>query len=142
MHIAMIPHAASGGNSAIEDGAVLGECVDWARKHGRSISDATLAYETIRKPRVEKLQELSRRMYSFSNCGGEEAAKRDAMLAQMTEVEAKKLSEKSEEERRAMPRAVADPDATPQTPPYRMWLRGFDAVGEARKYLEEHTPAA
>jgi salicylate hydroxylase len=135
---AMIPHAGSGGNSAIEDGAVLAECVDWMCKHRRPVSDATLAYEAIRKPRVEKLQKVSQDMYGFLNAGGEAAEKRDAMLRVVTAAEQKKINEMSEEERRRMPRPEPDENAVAQTPPFRLWLRGYDAVTEAKKYLEDH----
>lgn len=57
---AMLPHSASDGNSAIEDAVSLAECLEWAwQRHQNEktdlhkvITQATQAFENIRKPRV------------------------------------------------------------------------------------------
>lgn len=136
---AMIPHAAMGGNSAIEDGGCLAECVDWAFRHDRSVADATQAYEALRKPRVERLQRASRDSYGFLNAGGEVAATRNANLRRLEAMQRMELA-KSEEERRAVPRPVPSIDAVAQTAELRQYLRGYDAIGETKAYLAEHMP--
>lgn len=136
---AMIPHAASGGNSAIEDGGVLAECADWTYRHGHSVSDATHAYELLRKPRVERLQRASRDNYGLLNAGGEEAARRNAMLRDLEAMVQAEMAT-TEVARRAIPRPVPDIDAATQTPAFRQWMRAYDAIGDAKAYLAEHMP--
>lgn len=56
---AMTPFLAQGAAQAIEDGAVLGECL--ARVESRcNIPNVLRAYEAIRKPRAERVQQGSR----------------------------------------------------------------------------------
>lgn len=133
---AMIPHSASGGNSAVEDGAVLGECVDWAIKNSRPISDATLAYEALRKARVERMQTASHEGYGFLGASGQQRVMRDTMLKAQkarTEEELKK----SEAKRRKAPLPKKDMHARFPMPEYMQWLQGYDAIEEARRYCEE-----
>lgn len=133
----MIPHSASGGNSSIEDGGVLAECVDWAHKNGRPLSHATKAYETMRKPRVERMQQASREGYGFLNAGGEAAVQRNEMVRSVSAAIAKNL-ERPEVERRKDPKPKADMNAVFPTPPYRQWLQGFDAIPETQRWLAEN----
>ena len=133
---AMIPHSASGGNSAIEDGAVLGECIGWAIRNSRSISDATSAYEAIRKARVERMQTASHEGYGFLGAGGKEREMRDKMLKEQI-VPMEEELKKPESERWKGQRAIkADMNARFPTPPYMQWLQGYDAIAEARRYLK------
>ncbi|KAF2159675.1 hypothetical protein M409DRAFT_32154, partial [Zasmidium cellare ATCC 36951] len=77
---AMIPHSASGGNSAIEDAACIAECLDWAYRNDKPISRATQAFETLRKPRVERMQQASREGYDFLGAKGDFLPIRDQAL--------------------------------------------------------------
>jgi salicylate hydroxylase len=129
---AMLPHAGSGGSTAIEDGAVLGECIGWAWENNRPISDATKAYETIRKPRVERIQATSREGVGFLN--GVNAEARDAMLAKQLEIQKSQLA-RPEEERRKDPKPPADMHAPYMSPPFFQWLFGYDAIKETQMYL-------
>ena len=129
---AMLPHAGSGGSSAIEDGAVLAECVGWALKTGRPIADGTKAYEALRRPRVERIQAASREGVSFLN--GEHAEARNAMMSKLYELQSADLA-RPEEERRADPKPPADMDAPWMSPPFSQWLFGYDAVKETQAYL-------
>lgn len=129
---AMLPHAGSGGSTAIEDGAVLGECVAWAWENGRSIADATQAYETLRKPRVERFQSISREGVRWMN--GSFAAERNATLAKRLQVEQVYLA-RPEEERRADPRPEPDINAPYMSPGYQQWAFGYEAFKETQDYL-------
>ncbi len=128
---AMFPHAGSGGSTAIEDGAVLGECVGWASKNGRPIAEATKAYEVLRKPRVERIQAVSREGVGFFHG---EVAGRNAMLAKQYEIQKADLA-RPEEERRADPKPSGNMDAPYMSRPYFQWLFGFDAVEDTQAYL-------
>lgn len=56
---AMTPFLAQGAAQAIEDGAVLGECLARVESR-RDIPNLLRAYQAIRKPRVERVQQGSR----------------------------------------------------------------------------------
>ena len=131
---AMLPHSGSGGSSAIEDGAVLGECVAWASESNRPLSDATKAYEHLRKTRVERMQRASHEGVGFLSASGDFRTLRDGLLAQQMEADNVEFA-KSEEVRRAQPLPAADMNAPFPSPPYLQWLYGYDGIGEARKYL-------
>ena len=129
---AMFPHAGSGGSSAIEDGAVLGECVAWAWQNNRPIADATKAYETLRRPRVERMQAASREGLKYLN--SEKAKVRDALMAKQMEHYKTEFA-RPEEERRADPKPEADMNAPFMSMLYSQWLHGYDAFEETQKYL-------
>ncbi|KAJ9617056.1 hypothetical protein H2200_000777 [Cladophialophora chaetospira] len=129
---AMLPHAGSGGSTAIEDGAVLAECIGWAWKTGRPIADGTKAYEALRKPRVERIQASSREGVGFLN--GENAEARNAMMRKQYEIQRAELA-RPEEERRADPKPPGDINAPWFSPAYSQWLYAFDAVKETQSYL-------
>jgi 2-polyprenyl-6-methoxyphenol hydroxylase-like FAD-dependent oxidoreductase len=73
----MLPHAARGGTSAIEDAAVLAECIEWNFQSGHGVSQGTEAYEKLRKIRVGRMQQAAREGYGFLNAEGELAKERD-----------------------------------------------------------------
>jgi salicylate hydroxylase len=129
---AMLPHMGSGGSSAIEDGAVLGECLAWAQENRRSIAEATAAYEHLRTIRVRKFQEGSQVAVGFTN--GQNIDFRNKYLAERLEIDRKELA-RPEEERRRDPKPEPNVNAYVMDPQFRQWLYGYDAVGEARKYL-------
>ena len=120
---AMIPHAASGSSSAIEDAAVLAETLTWAFQHGKPIREATRSYEQIRKPRVTRLQQISRDHYGFLGASGEAAKARDTMLRELDRQmwESLKIPE---EERRKMPKP--EPDMMAPFP--AQWIYGYNAT--------------
>ncbi|KAF2665973.1 FAD/NAD(P)-binding domain-containing protein [Microthyrium microscopicum] len=131
---AMIPHSASGGNSAIEDAAVLSECVTWAFENQLPISKGTEAYETIRKPRVQRMQTASHEGFGFLSAGGDFKKMRDAALAEQTK-DAEAEFAFSEEERRLKKQPPADMNSRFPSEPYLQWLWGADVVADAKKYL-------
>ena len=130
---AMLPHAGSGGSTAIEDGAVLGECVAWAWKNNRPIADATKAYEALRKPRVEHIQALSHGA-GVDFLREQSDGARDAMLAERLRIDEAEMA-RPEEERKADPRPHPDINAPYLSPPYCQWLYGHDAIKEAHEYF-------
>ena len=134
---AQIPHSASGGNSAIEDGACIGECLHYASKCNKSIADATAAFETIRKPRVERMQLASHDGYGFLSAGGEGKEQRDAFLGALVKANEEELK-LPVEERKKKPLPPADMNAPFPTPPYLQWLYGYDAIAETRRWCEEN----
>lgn len=119
----MIPHAASGSSSAIEDATVLAETLTWAFQQGKPVGDATEAYEQIRKPRVTRLQEISRDHYGFLGASGEAAKARDAMLREL-ERQMWETLRMPEEERRKMLKLELDMMA----PFLAQWIYGYDAI--------------
>lgn len=127
---AMIPHAASGSSSAIEDAAVLAETLTWAFQHGKPVSDATEAYEWIRKPRVTRLQEISRDLFGFLSASGEAVQTRNATLRELDKQmwEALKVPE---EERRKMPK----PEQDIMAPFPTQWLYGYNAIQDVSNSL-------
>jgi hypothetical protein len=134
IHARMLPHAASGGTSAIEDAAVLAECMEWAFQSGYGASQGTEAYEKLRKARVERMQQGAREGYGFLSAEGEFAEKRDCMIAEGTKSVEAEL-QLSEQERRAQPVPKADAQAPFPSPPYTQWLNRADVIPEARNYL-------
>jgi len=122
---AMTPHAAAGSSSAIEDAAVLAETLTWAFQHGKSVGDATEWYEQIRKPRVTRLQEISRDFCDFLGASGEAAKARDTMLRELDR-EMWETLRIPEEERKKMPKP--EPDMMAPFP--AEWIYGYDAMQE------------
>jgi hypothetical protein len=131
----MIPHSASGGTSAIEDAAVLAECVQWAFESGHDIARATQAYEELRKPRVERMQRASQESArNLLTAEGDAAKERDRVLGERTKAIEEELM-LPEEERRARPKPEPDMNAPFPSPPYLQWLYASDVVADAREYL-------
>lgn len=130
----MIPHSASGGNSAIEDAAVLSECLSFAFDHNSPIGRGTELYELLRKPRVHRMQAASREGYQF--LGYEESFQqtRDALLTETTKAGEAEL-DLSEEERRAKKPPPGDMNAPFPSPAYLQWLYGADVIKEAKSHL-------
>ena len=131
---AMIPHSASGGNSAIEDAACLGECLDWAFRNAEPIALATKVYEELRKPRVERMQEASREGYAFLGASEDFMPIRDEMVAKQTKAFDDELM-LSEEVRRAKPKAEPEMNGRFPFEPYLQWLYGHDVIEDTRQYL-------
>ncbi|KAM3495637.1 hypothetical protein MY3957_001005 [Beauveria namnaoensis] len=139
---AMLPFAAQGVASSIEDSACLAECITRIS----SISHATAAFEAIRKPRTTYISKAGRLNMKFSHLPqGPEQEARDAALIKMREEEAnRKVPE-------PVPAASAPEAApTPQmlqsfdppemvanlfTPIARSYVSGYDILAHTRAYL-------
>lgn len=141
---AMLPHTASGGNSAIEDAVSLAECLHWAwQKHQKdgeglhsAISRATQAYEDLRKPRVERMQRAGHEGYNFLSAGGEDAVARNKALAAAKVFYDSELA-LSEEERMARHPVPRDMHCRFALEPYLQWLYRYDAVAETEELLSK-----
>ena len=84
----MLPYMAQGGGSAVEDCAILGDCLHRVVEGNKTpstdqIKRALLIYEAFRKPRSEKIASWSYEQ-KFSNHlpDGEEQRKRDEVYKQ------------------------------------------------------------
>lgn len=139
---AMIPHSASGGNSAIEDAACIAECLVWAARMtstgktslDKALSLATQAFEDIRKPRVERMQEASHEGFGFLGASEDFLPIRDQALADATKMYDELLA-LPEEERRSMPKATPDMKCRFPLEPYLQWLYGYDTIEATKNHL-------
>ncbi|KAL1310942.1 hypothetical protein AAFC00_001165 [Neodothiora populina] len=114
---AMLPYLSQGAAQAMEDAAILAQCLDRAG-HVDDLPRLLAAYEVIRKPRAERLQQGARRngvVWHFAD--GEDQQRRDwAMQGDLKEGEVN-------------PNVWADKGFQP-------WLFGYDAVKDANERLE------
>ncbi|KAJ5051473.1 uncharacterized protein L3040_001250 [Drepanopeziza brunnea f. sp. 'multigermtubi'] len=79
---ALVPHLGAGAASAVEDGAVLAECISQA-KLVSDIPAALKAYERIRKPRAERIQAMALLTGQYKVMpDGPEQRRRDKKMAQ------------------------------------------------------------
>ncbi|KAK5171736.1 uncharacterized protein LTR77_003372 [Saxophila tyrrhenica] len=131
---AMLPHAASGGNSALEDAACLAKCLDWAARTSRPVSSATEAFQAVRQPRLHRMQIACHDAVELLDGKEDFIPVRKQMLAAATKAYDADLA-LSEAERRARPKEDADMQAKFPTEPYLQWLYGYDAIAIARGHL-------
>jgi salicylate hydroxylase len=128
------PHAASGAMASLEDAEVLGLCLASCNS-AEDLQSAIEDYEHLRKPRCERIQEMSRENGStFSLPDGPAQQARDkALKAQMHALD-KIFAEDT-------PLVVPEEDMTKSYPhPAAVqWLVGHDVVSETRNYLESRT---
>ena len=134
---AMSPHAAQGSAMALEDAAVLGECLGCVER----CEDLRLAlskYEAIRKPRVEKIAEIARTngsLWVLPDGPAQEA--RDKRFRSIMMGDAKDRANFLTHEILARDKPSPDKDGKWPQPGVLMWVYGYDAIGEARWHLEE-----
>ncbi|OCT51560.1 6-hydroxynicotinate 3-monooxygenase [Cladophialophora carrionii] len=131
---AMSPHAASGATASLEDAEVLGLCL--ATCQGvEDLPRAAADYEHLRKPRCERIQEISRENgTTFSLPDGPAQRARDqAWLAHRMALE-KQLAEDA-------PLLVPEEDMTKQYPHPSVvqWLVGHNITEEAEAYLRRQS---
>ncbi|OAA51043.1 Salicylate hydroxylase [Beauveria brongniartii RCEF 3172] len=133
---AMLPFAAQGAGSSIEDSACLAECIT----RSSSISKATAAFEAIRKPRTTYISKAGRLNMKFSHMPhGPEQEARDAALAKMREEEAKRAAPAPEAT--PAPRNLQDfepPETAASlfTPIARSYVSGYDIIAHTKAYLK------
>jgi salicylate hydroxylase len=133
---AMSPHLAQGGAMAIEDAAVLGECLELVTSLENDLPRALRCYEAIRKPRVERIAELARDNGASMLLGdGPAQEERDRRLA--ASVHAGPNLEMSN----ILRETVTDANAAWPSPPLLKWVYGFDAVEDATIRLRKLWPA-
>ncbi|KAH7312712.1 FAD binding domain-containing protein [Stachybotrys elegans] len=118
---AMPPYLAQGAAQAFEDAAALGSIFSKISSKDR-IADALQTFESVRKPRVDKILELTlsrKDMYGMHD--GEEQQLRDERLA------------------------LGDDEESPDyqaRPKFREWLWGYDAAADAAQAWEKVVQAA
>lgn len=134
---AMSPHLAQGGAMAIEDAAVLGECLELVKTLEKDLTKALQCYEAIRKPRVERIAELARDNGTSMLLGdGPAQEERDRRLA------ASAHAGPNPEMSNILREAVADPNSAWPSPPLLKWLYGFDAVEDTKRRLSQLWPVS
>jgi salicylate hydroxylase len=125
------PHVAQGGAQAIEDAAVLGESLS-RMETPQDLSGAVAAYEAIRKPKCERVQQIAKGnadLLALPDGPGQEA--RDKMFKEITEMHEKELRESGREGIRAKPKPEPDMNAPNwATPGARKGSYGYDAIEE------------
>lgn len=116
-----------GAAQTIEDAAVLGECLSRARS-AVDIPSFVKAYETIRKPRAERVKAISlgnSKEYAYPD--GPEQEARDKLYGQSL------TAPKNGEKRQGVP--TADSTAAFATQEFSMWLFGYDVANDVRRYF-------
>ena len=129
---AMMPYAAQGAAQCIEDAAVLDACLSKVRSKS-DIRQLVEAYQTLRKPRAERIQEVARgNMGLYGLEDGPEQEERDARLGMS-------LAQSDPRDHMVDARQRPKPDASAKygSPEFNEWLYGYDAIGEARNFLEK-----
>ncbi|KAH8709500.1 FAD-dependent monooxygenase OpS4 [Beauveria bassiana] len=140
---AMLPFAAQGAASSIEDSACLAECITRIS----SISKATAAFEAIRKPRTTYISKAGRLNMKFSHLPqGPEQEARDAALIKMREEEAKRIvpapvPAASAPEAAPIPQMLQSFDppevvANLFTPIARSYVSSYDILAHTKAYLK------
>lgn len=127
---AMVPHAASGAATSLEDAEVLGLCLA-ACKEVEDLPKAAQAYEHLRKARCERIQEISRQnATTFSLPDGPVQQMRDQGFQAAKAALEKELAEGG-------PRVVPEEDSTKPFPHPSLvqWLVGHNVTEEANGYL-------
>ncbi|EXJ68259.1 uncharacterized protein A1O5_08874 [Cladophialophora psammophila CBS 110553] len=127
---AMAPHAASGAATSLEDAEVLGLCI--ATCNGiADLPRAAKDYEHLRRPRCERIQEISREnATTFALPDGPMQEARDQIWRAQKAMLEKQLQEDT-------PLAIPAEDMAQQFPHPALvqWLVGHDIIEEARTHL-------
>ena len=129
---AMLPAAASASNAAIEDAGVLSDCIA-ACKSASELKAAVKAYEAIRKPRDDRIWDISmisqRNVSSYTaNSYDDAGAARNAGLKKATEELAEHLKLESGERKLLQATQIANEAAVYPSPALLKWLYGYDAI--------------
>lgn len=129
---AMSPHLAQGAAMAIEDAAVLTECLRLVTEPKEGMTKALLRYETIRKPRVARVASYARQNGASMVMGdGPEQKDRDRRFARTLEANPGKPPAKP-----TTNDASQSAPAWP-SPPVVQWLYGLDVIEDAKTRLQE-----
>lgn len=144
---ATLPYLAAGAAMAVEDGAVLAECLDRCR----DVSDlprAARAYEKLRKRRCETVIKGSHANGDLWHLpDGDDQIERDVSMSNNGD-QRPQNGEKSGNPNQwsdpcksslfSWPLAITNPFADRSKPAFQRWLWGHDAFEEANKYLDQH----
>lgn len=151
---AMLPHVGNGTASSLEDAVCLATCLDWSysrtRKQAESqalsdvelqstVSQATSIYESLRAPRVARIQKAGHEGFDFLGSKNSDfIATRNEILAKGSEDFTQRLDAL---ERGECPtkKSLRSPDVNARFPTeaFRQWLSGYDIVDATRAELQE-----
>ena len=136
---AMLPAAASASNTAVEDAAALAECIS-ACAIPEELKAAVQAYEAIRKPRNDRIWEISwisqHNVSSYTATSYEDAVDlRNERLKRATDELAQHLKLSSEDRKTLQTSQVSDEAAVYPSPALLKWLYGYDAIATVRLIL-------
>lgn len=122
----MSPHAAQGSAMAIEDAAVLAECLSHFKE---DVSGAANAYESIRKPRVHRIAKIARGNGDvFVLPDGPEQEARDRRFGAVSVKEENIVS--LEKNSKHKPAVMANRSGKWPSPELMMWINGYDTISE------------
>ena len=128
----MVPYLAQGAAQAIEDGAALAECLERA-KAPEDLPKLLKAFEAIRKPRCEKVQEGARQNgNNWHMPDGPEQEQRDKAMKQESYAEHRERVQEDSTEavHDANPNIWSDEDFQP-------WLFGHNVFEYTNHMLDE-----
>lgn len=115
----MLPYLAQGANSAVEDGAVLGQLLGRVRSRAQ-VPQALRMYEALRKARGEAVvRETFKQRHDFHLPDGPEQEARDALFLSA-------LGKEEGEVKGPFPSRWTCPEVQP-------WLYGYDAFAEVEQ---------
>jgi salicylate hydroxylase len=129
---AISPAAGQGAAMAMEDAAVLGECLDGVEDVA-GLREALSRYQAIRQPRTDRVAELTNENAKEMTLNdGPEQQARDARLRAINVMMQSRPVERSPEATKPRPRPTADSTQPFGTPPLMMWLYGYNVFEAAR----------
>jgi salicylate hydroxylase len=129
---AMSPMAAQGAAMAIEDAAVLGECLD-SLSELAAVPNLLKRYEAIRRPRAERVVELARHnAIALTLPDGTEQQARDERWQAASRVFENTVAMREKIEPAARSRPKPDMNQKWGQPGLMMWLYGFDTIEDAK----------
>ncbi|KAK5229848.1 hypothetical protein LTR96_003460 [Exophiala xenobiotica] len=131
---ATLPYLAAGAAMAVEDGAVLGECLDRCRDM-EDLPRAAKAYEKLRKRRCELVTKGSHANGDIWHLpDGEDQEERDSIMG------AQVVDDKTDAAAAAATATAAHAQKKNlnqwSDPAFQPWLWGYDAFAEANAYLD------
>ena len=128
---AMLPYTGAGGTVSIEDAGVIGELLAPC-KTADNIPAAVQAFETLRRARCERVQEISRQNRGLlAMVDGTDQEARDTTMAAATTLLEKRIAGGEILAQKPKP----EMNAPYPSPASTMWLYGYDGIQEAQDYL-------
>ncbi|KAJ3499074.1 hypothetical protein NLG97_g634 [Lecanicillium saksenae] len=140
---AMLPFAAQGAGCSLEDSACLAECIT----RTNTVSDATAAFEAIRKTRTTFISAAGRLNLEFCHlANGPAQEARDAGLEMMWDKQSKREAPPPVPDATHPPQELRDYAPPEQvtnlfTPVAREYVSGYDIFAHTRSYFAAHKQA-
>lgn len=124
----MSPHAAQGSAMAIEDGAILAQCLRTVVNVDDDLASAFGTYEKLRRPRVERIAVIAKNnggLWTLPD--GPEQVKRDENFKKATAAQQNLSKEDQEAQIQESTTVQGDPDAPWPSAALMKWIYGYDA---------------